>query len=627
MTEETTPAVHSAPFLSRITLRNFKSVVGQDVSLAPLTLIVGENSSGKSSLFQAVRLMQQAARSKTPGDSFPLNGDSINVGNIEDICSVQAEHEEEVSIGFDMCIPYSYLKSDYKSHLQNEYIDDWPSGLKENSFVIKWAVDLGAEKSRSTTLKDLHFSLTDMHKNREIYISTNRHEEYNKLIPLLGVLPNYKIIKKLTINYLSYELIAQMITYPKDELLSYKVGGRELIEYVLENIEEDSGFRFPKATHEIPGLVDLGNNLINNETAFDPFSLIPVIADHLEIKDTWPVLEEKHPDLAARTSGAPLGVISVFAPKENILDRLDVQDIARLLSDPEPESPKRPSSFYIHSPQVLIAGSHYLDQLSDNNIKYLGPLREPPDQPPPRAAPGQTGDIGQSGEFTASVLQRFGSEEVLVPTPDGEMSEISLIEAVQEWGRHLGLLQTIRVVQEARLGNTIYVESEGLNKEVPLDAVGVGVSQLLPVLVLCLLSEPGSMILLEQPELHLHPALQQRLADFLIAAVRSGRQLIVETHSEYIVSRLRRRIAEDTSNEDELLSMSKIVFAERDNQTGVTTYREVELSPFGKIEDWPRGFFDQASEEEREIIRSGFRKIADREDRMKETENEDAADV
>ena len=197
---------------------------------------------------------------------------------------------------------------------------------------------------------------------------------------------------------------------------------------------------------------------------------------------------------------------------------------------------------------------------------------------------------------------------------------MTLIEAVREWGRYLRLLRSIRVVQKANLGNVITVESEGLNKEVLLDAVGVGVSQLLPVLVLCLLSKPGSMILLEQPELHLHPALQQRLADFLIAAARSGRQLIVETHSEYIVSRLRRRIAEDTSDEDELLSMSKIVFAERDPQTGVTTYREVELSPFGKIEDWPRGFFDQASEEEREIIRSGFRKIAEREDRLTEPE-------
>ena len=184
------------------------------------------------------------------------------------------------------------------------------------------------------------------------------------------------------------------------------------------------------------------------------------------------------------------------------------------------------------------------------------------------------------------------------------------MEAVEAWGAQLGLLEAIRVVQEPKLGSTIIVKTEGLDKEVPLDAVGVGVSQLLPVLVLCLLSEPGSVILLEQPELHLHPALQQRLADFLIAIARSGRQLIVETHSEYMVSRLRRRIAEDP--DDELLSISKVIFAERDGQTGITTYRDVELSPYGDIDEWPKGFFDQAAAEEREIIRGGLKKRAEK---------------
>ena len=182
------------------------------------------------------------------------------------------------------------------------------------------------------------------------------------------------------------------------------------------------------------------------------------------------------------------------------------------------------------------------------------------------------------------------------------------MEAVEAWGAQLGFLQAIRVVQQPKVGSTITVKIEGLDKEVPLDAVGVGVSQLLPVLVLCLLSEPGSVILLEQPELHLHPALQQRLADFLIAIARSGRQLIVETHSEYMVSRLRRRIAEDP--DDELLSISKVIFAERDGQTGITTYRDVELSPYGDIDEWPKGFFDQAAAEEREIIRGGLKKRA-----------------
>ena len=658
MTEETTPAAHSAPFLSRITLRNFKSVVGQDVSLAPLTLIVGENSSGKSSLFQVVRLMQQAARSKTPGNSFPLNGGSINVGNMEDIRSVQAEYEEVVSMGFDMCIPYSYLDSDYEYHQQNECregiypywskeskerddcsfcfhcysIDEWLKESREDSFTIKWQVGVGAEKSRSTALRNIHFSLTDISgKEREFNIegiikqennsktingfvsdygqtmddrSQNLTRIYN--LKLSGSLPDNVVIQHYFAYRLALILLDGILIRSKDgPSIDHNNGGEGLIESVIKNITESSGFKFPKSISKIPELIEMANK----DDKFSP-SLVAEIADHFIIEEkTWPHWDSgNHNNPSADEQISPSSLVAKIA------DHLLIEGKTWLHWDSGAHN-------------VIIAGARYLDKLCDNNIKYLGPLREPPDQPTSRVAIGQTGDIGQSGELTASVLQRFGSEEVLVPTPDGELSEMSLIEAVQEWGRYLGLLQTIRVVQEARLGNTIYVESEGLNKEVPLDAVGVGVSQLLPVLVLCLLSEPGSMILLEQPELHLHPALQQRLADFLIAAVRSGRQLIVETHSEYIVSRLRRRIAEDTSDEDELLSMSKIVFAERDSQTGVTTYREVELSPFGKIEDWPRGFFDQASEEEREIIRSGFRKIADREDRMKETENEDAADV
>ena len=190
------------------------------------------------------------------------------------------------------------------------------------------------------------------------------------------------------------------------------------------------------------------------------------------------------------------------------------------------------------------------------------------------------------------------------------MSKVKLVEAVDSWAKHLGLVEGVLIEDRAAEGIRIKVKPHGMDSSVPLTSVGVGVSQLLPVLVLCLLAEPGSVILLEQPELHLHPALQQRLADFFIAMVRSGRQLIVETHSEYMVSRLRRRIVEDP--DDELLDLAKVIFAERDRETGLTSYRDVELSPYGAIEEWPAGFFDQAAEEERAIILGGVKKLRKR---------------
>ena len=251
-----------------------------------------------------------------------------------------------------------------------------------------------------------------------------------------------------------------------------------------------------------------------------------------------------------------------------------------------------------------VGGAHF--HIMMDNICYLGPLRRAPSFIM-LSSPGSTGGIGQEGELTASVLRYRGNKIIdKAPVPDGIASELPLAEAVGKWVSYLGLADDISVKDLAGLGLKVNVKPSGVESEVSLTSVGVGVSQVLPVVVLCLLAEPGSVILLEQPELHLHPGLQQRLADFFIAVAESGRQLIVETHSEYFVSRLRRRVVEDT--DDELLKLVKIVSAERDRETGETTYRDIDLTQYGEIQDWPKGFFDQAAVDEREIIRGALLK-------------------
>jgi predicted ATPase len=117
-------------------------------------------------------------------------------------------------------------------------------------------------------------------------------------------------------------------------------------------------------------------------------------------------------------------------------------------------------------------------------------------------------------------------------------------------------------------------------------------------------SPPGSLILLEQPELHLHPALQQGLADFLLACAKSGRQLIVETHSDHIIARLRRRIAEDL--EDSILNYVRLILAER--KDGITSFRALPTDVYGALGDWPEGFFDQTARESQDILRASIKK-------------------
>jgi predicted ATPase len=116
--------------------------------------------------------------------------------------------------------------------------------------------------------------------------------------------------------------------------------------------------------------------------------------------------------------------------------------------------------------------------------------------------------------------------------------------------------------------------------------VGFGVSQILPVLALCYYVPEGASILLEQPEIHLHPAVQSSLADVLIDAVNTRNvQIIVESHSEHLLRRLQRRIAEELIGADRVA----LYFCAMDDAASKIDKLDVDL--FGNITNWPPEFF------------------------------------
>jgi predicted ATPase len=163
----------------------------------------------------------------------------------------------------------------------------------------------------------------------------------------------------------------------------------------------------------------------------------------------------------------------------------------------------------------------------------------------------------------------------------------------------LGLLSGVRSEERGKLGYELQLDVEGVRRSLDLTTVGVGVSQALPIVVLGLISSPGALLLFEQPELHLHPDVQATLGDFFLALVRSGRQLVVETHSEYLVSRLRRRAATDPALE--VPDITRLYFFERSGAASKVT--PARIGAGGAMSDWPRGFLDTAAREIRELAR------------------------
>lgn len=216
---------------------------------------------------------------------------------------------------------------------------------------------------------------------------------------------------------------------------------------------------------------------------------------------------------------------------------------------------------------------------------YLGPLREPPSRQYGyrNAVPS---DVGLRGEkaIEALVASRFDERLQGEYQAAGTTLEAVIAEKLVD----LGLLRSFQLQEVAGADNLyqVWVRRSSDSPDVLITDIGFGVSQVLPVLVLCYYAPRGATILLEQPELHLHPSVQSKLADVLIdAAKHRGVQIIVESHSEHLLKRLQRRVAEEWLSPDDVT----LYFCEQDGAESELC--RLDLDEYGNIRNWPADFF------------------------------------
>ena len=272
------------------------------------------------------------------------------------------------------------------------------------------------------------------------------------------------------------------------------------------------------------------------------------------------------------------------------------------------KQPKR--DFEFETPRIIGQGAEFVQTFLKTGVRYLGPLRDEPKPVYPLEALENTTGVGYRGEHTAAVLYLHGDTTVRFVGPKEledntkEFRETKLRHAVIEWLTYMGIATDVLATDAGVFGNQLQVATEGLEKKHDLTNVGVGVSQVLPIVVSALLAPAKSLLIFEQPELHLHPRVQARLGDFFYSIALAEKQCVLETHSEYMIERLRRRIAEEAG--ETLLQMLAIYFTER--VKGQTKCRKVKVSPYGAIIDWPKDFFEQSQVETAQIIKAASKK-------------------
>ncbi len=247
-------------------------------------------------------------------------------------------------------------------------------------------------------------------------------------------------------------------------------------------------------------------------------------------------------------------------------------------------------------------------------IYYIAPLRENPARR--YISDRDVVNVGIAGENTSLLLNSLYKKtksSVCAPSSEDDyiasssnFEKTNFMNILNSWMEYMDL-GTINI--ETMQNELIKIKSDNQN----LADVGFGVSQGLPILVEGLSLYSNQVLLLEQPEIHLHPRAQMKMADFLLSLIAHDKTVIVETHSDHFINRIVRRYMEDENIRDKI----RIYFIDKDSDglSSITPIRIDEVD--GAICD-NENFFYQFANETSRIIDIGYRNL---QKRLNETEN------
>jgi predicted ATPase len=193
-------------------------------------------------------------------------------------------------------------------------------------------------------------------------------------------------------------------------------------------------------------------------------------------------------------------------------------------------------------PIALIINDAQINQfnLFNDNFHYLGAERITPEESYPLSENDvvKHRQIGKKGEYTAHFLYEFGNQDIPISELSHPCSKSqSLKDQVDAWMGEISPNININIRQVANAMTIKY--SFGVSKEYSPFNVGFGVTYSLPILTAILSSKPGAMIIIENPESHLHPQGQSQLGQLLALAANHGIQVIIESHSDHILNGIR----------------------------------------------------------------------------------------
>lgn len=290
---------------------------------------------------------------------------------------------------------------------------------------------------------------------------------------------------------------------------------------------------------------------------------------------------ELHPDMSHEDLLSSMPIIeqiyNIFTQYDKIKRELTVKRNRFFLDITLKEGNESKGQLSVPVPDIAL-GTEDIESYIREIIHVPG-LRGNPERTYPVTAVGSTFP-GTFENYVASVIAHWQAAE------DSQ----ELIRLSQQL-HDLGLTRTVTARRindtqvELQVGRLPTNSDKGASELVNIADVGFGVSQTLPVLVALLAAQPGQLVYLEQPEIHLHPRAQAALAQILADAANRGVRVVAETHSELLLLGVQTLIAKGKITPDKV----KLHWFQRDS-TGTTKITSADLDESGRFGDWPEDF-------------------------------------
>lgn len=540
-----------------ISIQNFKAFGEKvDVPIRPITLIFGENSAGKSSILHSIlflnQLQYQPQASLADVTYTKAGGNSVDLGGLSKLIY---GHENANELSFEIESFNTSHQSDRHKIDENDDTSNYSSSFRYNfssndrSNTIVFNYDnlstfiLNYSQQDSTSQIDLDVSvdaLIDALKNSIFKVEITSRMRIQYLYSRISD-SNAANLNKNSLKSLSNTYVDAMVDYLKiyrssNTTLRFTIQFNSTYSNIFETLKEKYGYR------------PLRCRILSSDN-------IKFVKKNLLKTDAFPISIE----------------YLLFVIWQSICSRY--RKIAETF----------------------------------NNISYLGPIRTIPtrnfDTLDSIARDPSTGSSSwerlasdqKTRLDTNTWLQKFGTNK--------EIRTERLIESAQIrklLSNKVTVNQILKDIDSGQLSSRHMLRFYDTQKDLVLSHrdMGVGISQVLPVIVNCV-ANTNTTVLIEQPELHLHPRLQGDVADLLIDTAIKGEQkntYLIETHSEHIIRRIMRRIREDQHKPagDKRITKDDVAILYVANGPHGSTVTQLRLDDEGDlIDEWPNGFFEE----------------------------------